>query len=534
MPPTLAATVNRPIATPRALHDWIETYARLSIPTQNVCPHHNAPFDYLCSAYFEPARDLVVWAPRGGGKTSLGAIATLLDLLHKPHCNIRILGGSLDQSLRMWEHLYPLLLDLARDRIQGRPQARILRLDRQCSAAVLTQSQRAVRGLRVQKLRCDEVELFDPQIWQAAQLVTRSSPTPPSPSQSSPPPSPSSLSSSLSLSSSSSPLNPEPRPLNPSPNPDPRLATSNQQLATPVSGTIEALSTLHTPFGLMHRILENAQRIGTPIIRWCLLEVLERCPPDRDCKTCPLWADCKGIAKTRCDGFVSIDDAIAMKQRVSLEQWQCEMLCQRPSQRHAVFPTFNPEIHVTPAPPAPTPVPFTQAPLKHLGISLSIDFGFASPFVCLWILREQTHTIVLDEYVQPHRQLDEHLEQIRRRPYAAQIITCDPAGNARSDQTSLSNVSLLRKAGYIVRSRQSHIVDGLELIRAALSPAIGPPRLFIHPRCHRLIDALRSYRYAEGGSELPIKDGQHDHLIDPLRYHFINCALNTAITHRAY
>ncbi len=32
-------------------------------------------------------------------------------------------------------------------------------------AAVLAQSQRAVRGLHVQKLRCDEVEMFDPQVW---------------------------------------------------------------------------------------------------------------------------------------------------------------------------------------------------------------------------------------------------------------------------------------------------------------------------------------------------------------------------------
>ena len=41
-------------------------------------------------------------------------------------------------------------------------------------AGVLAQSQRSVRGLRVQKLRCDEVELFDPAVWEAAQLTTRS------------------------------------------------------------------------------------------------------------------------------------------------------------------------------------------------------------------------------------------------------------------------------------------------------------------------------------------------------------------------
>jgi hypothetical protein len=62
----------------------------------------------------------------------------------------------------------------------------------------------------------------------------------------------------------------------------------------------------------------------------------------------------------------------------------------------------------------------------------------------------------------------------------------------------------------------------LELIRAALRPAQGPPRLFIHRRCERLIKALRTYRYPEGGGEIPIKDGENDHPIDALRYHFIH------------
>ena len=33
---------------------------------------------------------------------------------------------------------------------------------------------------------------------------------------------------------------------------------------------------------------------------------------------------------------------------------------------------------------------------------------------------------------------------------------------------------------------------------------------------------MKAYRYAEGGSEIPIKDGEHDHLIDALRYFFVN------------
>ena len=32
----------------------------------------------------------------------------------------------------------------------------------------------SVRGTRVQKLRCDEVELFTPEVWDAVQLTTQS------------------------------------------------------------------------------------------------------------------------------------------------------------------------------------------------------------------------------------------------------------------------------------------------------------------------------------------------------------------------
>src|SRR5437667_9578824 len=145
------------------------------MPQAPVCAGHCAPFEYLCRAYFEPAEDLLVWAPRGGGKTRLAALATLLDLLHKPGCSVRILGGSLEQSLRMWEHLFPDLTRLVEPMLNSCAKAtRRISLTNGSGAAVLTQSEYAVRGIRVQKLRCDEVELFKPHIWEAAQLVTRS------------------------------------------------------------------------------------------------------------------------------------------------------------------------------------------------------------------------------------------------------------------------------------------------------------------------------------------------------------------------
>jgi hypothetical protein len=446
------------------LHAWLLKYLQVNVPRNPICPGHCAPFEYVRRAYFEPAQDLVVWAPRGGGKTRLAAAATLLDLLHKQGVAVRILGGSLDQSLRMWEHLLPDLLRLVPDLLVGKPgAARKVLLTNQSSAAVLTQSQRAVRGLRVQKLRCDEVDLFKPAVWDAAQLVTRS--------------------------------------------------------RDGASGAIEALSTMHTPLGLMSQIADHARRTRIPVIRWCLLEVLERCPTERSCTGCPLWDDCRGVAKQKCDGFVRIDDAIVMMNRVSRETWEAEMLCRRPSTRGCVFPSFDDELHVSERQ--------AGCDLESGGeLSLAIDFGFAAPFVCLWVIAEagiDGITRVIDEYVQPGRTVEEHVEQIQQRPWGEpRYLACDPAGAARNEQTAASNLQILRSHGLAVRRKRSRINDGIEMIRTALRPATGPPRLFIHPRCVRLIRALQCYRYAPGGSEVPVKDGEHDHLVDALRYHFVN------------
>jgi hypothetical protein len=99
--------------------------------------------------------------------------------------------------------------------------------------------------------------------------------------------------------------------------------------------------------------------------------------------------------------------------------------------------------------------------------------------------------------------------------------------------------------------RKSTIVEGLELIRAALAPAgscgtgdcvaavpaarqagasparIGrtPPRLLISPTCKKLIAAFQTYHFPPPESahdhSRPIKDGP-DHFIDALRYFFVN------------
>jgi hypothetical protein len=435
----------------------VRLFCGLDVPRTATCKGHDAPFDYLRRAYFEPAKDLVVWAPRGGGKTRLAAVATLLDLLHKPGTAVRVLGGSLEQSMKLWDYLLPDLMRVGHGLFKKPPRetARQVRLTNDSTAAVLTQSQRSVRGLRVQKLRCDEVELFDDEVWEAAQLATKS---------------------------------------------------------TAVAGAaIEAASTHHKVGGLMGKVIDAARGRGAAVVRWCLLDVLQRCEPERDCSTCVLLPECGGSAKQRDAGFVSIDDAVKMKGRVSAETWEAEMLCRRPSMRGRVFGTFDEAVHVASYEGTPKDV------------AVGVDFGYAAPFVALWIAIDGDRLHVIDEYLQRERTVPEHAAAMRERPWKARRVYCDPAGAATVAQTGASDAAVLRRAGFTVRFRASRIAEGLELIRRGLKPADGsPPRLLIDPRCGQLLTAIRGYRYPETGGEKPLKDGVHDHAVDALRYAMIH------------
>lgn len=465
--------------TPRQLHLWLKHYLGLNVPRKSVCPGHSAPFDYVWRAYREPGEDLVVWAPRGGGKTRLGAAITLVELLHKPGIQVRILGGSKEQSEKMWQHLRDDLEDRAAHLIdKKRSRSGAIQLLNGSKAAILTQSERAVRGLHVQKMRCDEVELFKRNVWEAAQLVSKSKPG--------------------QTAHLRSWKHPE----------------KMHHRKTLLKGTLEAISTHHKAWGLMNEVISSAQSGSKPVVKWCIFEVIEKCPEAKPCNTCELEKDCKGIAK-KCNGYFSIDDVIAMKRRVSKEAWETEMLCKRPSIKGAVFPNFSTDKHVQPA--------SGLAKEQSSEVWLGMDFGFNNPFVCLWIRSYEDGTIhVFDEYIQPGRMLHEHLDLIESKEHPrAKAIACDPAGNGRNDQTAESNISFLKRRGYSVKSRGSHIVDGIEKIRFALCPAIGKATLFIDPNCKQLIAAMQSYHYADGGSELPVKDGA-DHCVDALRYFFIN------------
>ncbi len=446
------------------LDEWVSRNLGLHIPDEAVCPSHKSPMDYLAASFLggpDNSADLLVWANRGGGKTMLAAIAALLDGLYKAPINIRILGGSFDQSDRLADYLRNFLSGDLGERVAGRMTRQRIRLTGGADIRMLSQSQRAVRGQHAQKIRCDEVDLFDPDVWKAIQFTTRSSDR--------------------------------------------------------TRGGIEIFSTLHRAGGLMEQLVEQARRgMGFRMFNWCIWEVIERCDESkRRCEDCPLADDCRGKAR-EADGFFKIDDAIAIKARSSRNAWEAEMLCLGAKHDWLVFGEFDQAMHVAdleycPDWPTYRAIDFGYtSPLVCLWIQVT-------PAGVVHVIDEYAHT---RRSVAQHA-----VEILAHNLAPVITTYVDPAGNAREATSGAACTELLASVGIGCCWRASTINEGLELIRAAIAPASGPARLKIDRRCRGLIEAFREYHYplpgSAGDADRPVKDGP-DHFIDALRYFFIN------------
>jgi hypothetical protein len=331
-----------------------------------------------------------------------------------------------------------------------------------------------VRGQHVQKLRCDEVELFDEDVFAAAKFTTLS--------------------------------------------------------RDGITPGMELISTMHRPYGIMQREVAAAGERGIPVFKWCLWETIERCV-DRNCSQCPLWSDCQGRAKSA-GGYLKIDDCISQMRRSSRSAWESEMLCMRPSLENAVFSEFDPAIHIKPVD-YNSDLPLYRSldfgfvnPFVCLWIQVDRD-GVVR------VIDEYIRSrLTIDAHA---REIKARTPDGEERVAAT---FCDPAGSGLNDISGTSAVRELRSLGIATRYRRSTILEGVEHIRRAIRSGDGGSSLVVSPRCPRLIEALQCYHYPDSAQavsgELPVKDGLYDHPIDALRYFFVNWVSSTKATSRWY
>ncbi len=259
------------------LKEYVNFFFHVLLPSRIYTPGHSTPLDYLWYTFNadflkipRDNSDCVVWANRGGGKTQTAAIATLLDCIFKPDIQVRILSGSAYQAGRMYEYFQKYLAMGFSDliwKIEKRPTSKTI-FKNGATVEVLVQSLMSVRGQHVHKLRCDEIELFQPKIFEAAKYTTMST--------------------------------------------------------LGYVGSMEIISTQHKRYGLMKKILDKTKSNKGKIFKWNVWEVIEKCK--RNCAECPLRSACREKAKDG-RGYLKVSDIVNQLQRTKKPRFNLEVLC---------------------------------------------------------------------------------------------------------------------------------------------------------------------------------------------------------------
>jgi hypothetical protein len=156
-----------------------------------------------------------------------------------------------------------------------------------------------------------------------------------------------------------------------------------------------------------------------------------------------------------------------------------------------------------------------EHPVIHVGMDFNLD-----PMSAVLMTRRGDTLHVFDEIVMFGSNTDEMVAEIRTR-YGNGTIVIYPDPASRQRKTSAggrTDLSILQNAGFDVKVRSSHaaVRDRINSVNSRLLSKDGQRRLFVDPKCKKVIESLERHTYKEGTSQ-PEKNG-FDHMNDALGY----------------
>lgn len=235
---------------------------------------HESPLDAIWAAYAEE-EDFIIWyAMRGSGKTYSLSMLSWLESIFKKRCKTTVLGGSLEQSTKAvgyLQYLWDLFGALAVDQftsnnievfkkdilVNGAVAGRGYKLTNGSEVQALAASPKSVRGPHPQKLRLDELDEMEENIYNSA--------------------------------------------------------LGQPKANYGIKDNIVISSTLHHPFGLMTKVIDERDSIGARLYQWCIYDVME-----------PF-------------GFWSKSEAERRQRQMPPEMWESEYLLERPKIGETIF-----------------------------------------------------------------------------------------------------------------------------------------------------------------------------------------------------
>ena len=228
---------------------------------------------------------------------------------------------------------------------------------------------------------------------------------------------------------------------------------------------------------------------------------------------------------TSLNPLITPEELNEVRSQISEVDYKQEYLAEFVTKAGRVYDEFNGENIIEPIQPNP----------NEYDIYLGLDFGYASrtAVVFMAISRVTGNVIQFDELYLTHTQMDDIISLIQAKLYSYNLSQrdlkycyTDPAGNAEELMAGLSPVDLMRSKGFSVINKGSTIIYGISLVRSFIRNSLGTRRFRVTSNCIETIRCFNGYQYditRDGiAKEEALKDGVHDHLMDAVRYFFVN------------
>jgi phage terminase large subunit len=156
-------------------------------------------------------------------------------------------------------------------------------------------------------------------------------------------------------------------------------------------------------------------------------------------------------------------------------------------------------------------------------IMLFVDFNVSPMSAAVAVSRGtiENGIHIIDEIVIYSSNTDELVQEVRNR-YPTNHITAfpDPAGIQRKTSAGgRTDIIILQQAGFQVKYRNSHppVRDRINAVNSLLKNARDQSRLYVDPKCRKVIEGFEKQVYKEG-TQVPDKSDGHDHMNDAIGY----------------
>lgn len=345
------------------------------------------------------------------------------------------------------------------------------------------------------------------------------------------------------------------------------------------------ISTRKTSIGLVQREIDEADETGLQIRHWNLIDVTEKCPPERhrpDLPKLPIYrnnADLKAISQEAYDKLIPAEkekydkdqgytgclencrlfavcrgrlaDKQTSKSKLlkpviatqgafrklagDTDLAKAELMCWKPSSEGLIYPRLDPDIHVLTAGQIaekitgePYPENFTKEDLiklffmRKIRIDGGMDFGFTHNFSVVTAAIDGRRAFVFDVIEVAELELPQQIHHCKQR-----ISAWNP--QIWPDMASPQNIRAFHRAGFNMRKWKKGpdtVIGGIEIVRTKLRPPMSEPELYFlkDDGVSVLVKKLQKYHKKQdaAGRWMDEPDKVDDDCVDALRYLIMN------------